>query len=164
MGRPLYDWKKIATAYITGDDSFETLSQREGYPSYIGIAKRAAKEKWVDQRKLYRQRSATVDVLTVTDKDIKAAANQIDAMEQKVSKLLDEVEMLTRHVNIAKVIQSKGYAALQRMDIDTLKPGEILSYLKQGSDLERLAMGLATEKIDIENVSDEELEKLAHGG
>lgn len=52
------DWKKIKTAYITGDESYRALAARFDVP-FRTIADRAKKEGWVARRAKHRERIVT---------------------------------------------------------------------------------------------------------
>jgi hypothetical protein len=73
-------------------------------------------------------------------------------------------EMRTRHIDEARALQSKAIARLKTLQPEDLKPGELLRYFIEASKLERLAMGLETEHLDlttngksIKNMEDDEL-------
>lgn len=164
---PRYNWETLTKEYVTGNDelTLEAMSKKEGYPSIQSLLNKSAKEHWTEQRKIYRQkesqRKKLHDNLAAIDNDIGQYVKQTEAV---VSQLVDEVETITRHLNVVRLMLVKGVEGIKAIDPKTLKPMESLSLTKTALELERLTNGLATEKIDIENVSDEELEKLAHGG
>ncbi len=65
----------------------------------------------------------------------------------------DRREMARRHVNLAKLMQQKAYVRLQKIkdeEIDQITPKMIPNYLRTAIDIERMATGEPTERVDHE--------------
>lgn len=162
-----YNWKILAKEYVTGGDelTLEVMSKKENHPSIQSLLRVCAKERWVEQREMYRQRQAQNQAVRDNIKRLDTEVSvHIEDTQTQINKLVDEVEMLTRHLNIIRLMMVKGVKGIEAIDPTTLRPSEALSYAKTALELERLTQGLATEKVDIQSVSDEDLEKLAYGG
>ncbi len=154
------DWDKWRLKYVSGPDSYtlEALSKEPGAPALNTLKKVSSRESWTEQRKRFRHQT---DTMAHHDAVVDAAAD-------KVSKIIDTAEMLTRHNSIATGLLAKGAAALSQLDPSTLKPTEIAQFLKMGIDVQRIIEGMATErsemKVDLSQLTDAELEKIANGG
>jgi hypothetical protein len=152
------DFDKWRIAYVAGDDdlTLEVLSQAPNAPSLNTLKKRSAKESWVEQRKHFRHHTST---LAAQDQVVVHAADQ-------VQRLVDVAETITRHIKLSRVLQGLATKALQSLKPEDLTPKDIITWIKLGCELERLAIGLATSRIevdravDVTQLSDEELEAI----
>jgi hypothetical protein len=156
-----YDWDYLRHKYVSGDDSttIESLSKLPNAPHPVTIKKRCSKEAWAEQRKQFRYRAATVATQSATG----AAAIQ------QTAKLVDIAEVQARHIKLARSIQSVVARSIQKINQEgaVLSQREISSWIKTGTELERLAVGLATaatdiniSSVDISSLSDEELKAI----
>jgi hypothetical protein len=154
-----YDWEYWRHLYVSGDDamSLEELRKRPNAPSIGSLKRRSTAESWPEQRKQFRYRAATVATQSATG--IAAA--------QQVTQLVDAAELITRHIQLAKAIQGKAAKALRSIDPDSMAARDVLAWIKEGTQIERLALGLATERvetqIEVSTLTDEQLLKLAAG-
>jgi hypothetical protein len=154
------DLSKWRIAYLTGDDdvTLETLSQIPGAPALSTLKKHSAQESWTDQRKHFRNHTAT---LIVQSEAVVHAADQ-------VQRLVDIAETVTRQIKLAKALQNAAVKALKDLDTARISPRDIPQWIKISTELERLAIGLATSRIevdravDVTQLSDEELEQIVN--
>ena len=65
----------------------------------------------------------------------------------------NESDVSARHVKIAQALQSKALQALQKLDVDKLKPTEIREFLATATDIERKALGMDN-KFTLKGVGD----------
>ena len=75
-----------------------------------------------------------------------------------------DVEALLKHHNeIYQLCLDKGATALKNIDPEQLTVAEIIALLKFALDGQRLLLGLATERkdINVSGISDDELKRLA---
>lgn len=156
-----HDWDYWRHKYVSGDNSvtFEYLASLPNAPHLTTLKKQASQDAWVEQRKAFRHQVTT---------NVAVHATQDATVEQAVAqtqKLIDAAEMIARHVKMAKGLQSIILRKLQQMNPSELSPSALATWLKVSTDIERLALGMATEhtEIDFSGLSDEELEKLAKG-
>ena len=115
------DWEYLRHKYTTGDMSLDDIASLPHSPHLTTIKKRAAADKWTQQRDAYRYHTATKvrEMTTTTEADVSA-----------------------RHVKIAQELQSKALQALQRLDVTTLPASEIRQFLATATDIERKALGM----------------------
>lgn len=125
MPRKKYDWDKIRTEYISGDDhtTLEALCSMHGC-SIDTIKRRSSKENWVDQRTQYRHRVATKT-------QQKAAAK--------------EAEIRVRHMQIARAMQEKALRKLVTVDPSGLSMSELRHWIRDATEIERKAAGIPDE-------------------
>lgn len=90
--------------------------------------------KWPELREQYRLQAIT----ETTDRISRLTK------EFQEHKLYDAVETVKRHLKIAKLIQLKLLQRLQKLDPEEIKPADIPNWLKVTTEIERLALGLAT--------------------
>lgn len=158
-----HDWNYWKHRYVTGDDSvtLELLSKTPNAPKLNTLKKRSSEESWLEQRKTFRNQAATI------------ATNDATGQEaiRQTQQLVDAAEMIARHVKLARALQGIAAEALQKKMItaEDLNPRDLLSWLNQGVQMERLALDLATSriaveaKVDFSTLSDEQLERIAAG-
>jgi hypothetical protein len=153
-----HDWEKWRRLYVVGGDdvTLPTIAVIPGAPSLPSLKRVCAAELWADQRKRFRMERDTV---TIRDDAAVSAVNQVE-------RIIDAAEMLTRHAKASRLVGQKAIQAMQMVDPATLKPADALAWLKFAVEAERLTEGLATQRqeIDLSNMTDAELEKLANGG
>ena len=83
------DWNKIKTEYITTDTSYRKLAQKYGLEAAT-IARRASKEKWVEQRHQHDIKTTTKIINAVGSSQATRAAR----LQTVADKLLGKVESL----------------------------------------------------------------------
>ena len=83
------DWRKIKTEYITGDVSLRALAEKSGV-SFSQLGKRAAAEKWKEQREKQRNKTETKAKQKAAEK-ISDAESDIAALKAESRRLLWEV-------------------------------------------------------------------------
>lgn len=83
------DWRKIKTEYITGDVSLRALAEKSGV-SFSQLGKRAAAEKWKEQREKQRNKTETKAKQKAVEK-ISDAESDIAALKAESRRLLWEV-------------------------------------------------------------------------
>lgn len=140
-----YDWGYYAHKFIADGLELEALSELPNAPKYGSLKNRASKESWTAQRQAHNDRVVikTREVTMTTESDVSA-----------------------RHVKIAQALQSKALQALQKLDVDKLKPTEIREFLATATDIERKALGMDNKFTlkgvgDVTKLSDAELLALA---
>ena len=85
------DWQAIKTEYITTDTSYRKLAQKYGVNA-TNIAKKASKEKWVEQRNKNANETLSKTLNAISKKQADRAANLIavsDMLLNKVKSLLE---------------------------------------------------------------------------
>lgn len=113
----------------------------------------------MEQRKAFRHQTIT---------KIAESAVTRQAIEQTQA-LVDAAELIARHLQLAKAMQSIAVRRIKSLDPAELTPKELISFVNAATTLERLTMGLATERmevnlnVDFDTLSDEQLERLAKG-
>ena len=159
-----YNWGAIACEYIASNVTLRQLSSREGYPKLSTLRRQSAVENWAKQRIEFRKSRKAIALKDAISKTKAVEAQEsLSRIENKLDRLIDEFETFSRHINIAKLLQSKGYEGLQNLDPQTLKPLEIVAYLKTAIEIERLTLNLATLRIDVSSLSEKELERVING-
>lgn len=83
------DWRKIKTEYITGDVSLRALAEKSDV-SFSQLGKRAAAEKWKEQREKQRNKTETKAKQKAAEK-ISDAESDIAALKAESRRLLWEV-------------------------------------------------------------------------
>lgn len=162
MGRAC-DWPYWRNKFVTGDDdlSLQRLSELPEAPALQSIKNRSSKESWYEQRKAFR-RAVAVEA----DKAI-AAGDVTGKTLAKVDALIDAAETITRHVKLARKMQSLVVQRLRDMKPNELSPRDLIAFINASTAIERLALGMATEHtkidIDLSKLDDRELEAIARG-
>lgn len=145
MSAQRYNWEAIKTRYVTGTEDLRTIGNDPDTPAPATIMRRSAKEDWPGQRSAYRQQVASRTRSTVAT---------------------EAAEVAARHVRIAKGMQAKALAALQRLDVDTLTPYQTMRLLQLGTDIERKALGLdpsSADPVELGELTLDELRRIAAG-
>jgi len=161
MARTAIDWEYLRHKYVSGDDSvtFAYLASQPNAPKVNTIKKRSMVESWVEQRKVFRNQAAT----RVAES---AVAQSAIAQTQQ---LIDAAEVITRHLQMAKALHSLAARRLRDFRPEELNAKDLVSWVNAATNIERLAMGLSTDRkevnvsIDLATLSDEELEAIASG-
>ena len=151
------DWDFWRHKFVTGNQSLKEMSEGHGAPAFKTLRNKSSAEDWPSQRKRYKDIEGTQ---TAINPDVQATV-------ARVEKIIDAAEMLTRHMQAARLVGQKAIQAMRSTDPATLKPETALSWLKWAVDAERMTEGLATERqevIDLSILPDAALEKLANGG
>ena len=98
------DWQAIKTEYITTDTSYRKLAQKYGVNA-TNIAKRASKEKWVDERNKNASKTLAKTLNAIGSKQAERTAKLIgvsDLLLDKVKSLLEADEELLVDTSIMK--------------------------------------------------------------
>ena len=98
------NWQAIKTEYITTDTSYRKLAQKYGVNA-TNIAKRASKEKWVDERKKNASKTLSKTLTAIGNKQADRAAKLFgvsDLLLDKVKSLLEANEELLVDTSIMK--------------------------------------------------------------
>jgi len=157
------EWAKWKRIYVTGDDdiTLAVLSRHQDAPSLNQLKKISTRDSWPEQRKQYRNQ--------LDRKVLESASTQ--RVVDHVERLIDVAEIQTRHIKLAKSMQSRVAASLQDMQQKntTLSPRDAATWLKIATDLERLAVGLVTHRTevvatDVTALTDEELQAIINEG
>lgn len=172
MAKRTIDWDYWQHKYVTGDDSvsLEVLSNIPNAPSLVSLKKQCRKDSWVEHRKNFRYQVESKVSLGILDKQVESRVNQIT----QTQKLVDTSEIITQHLMIARggraiIAKRLKEIATNPEEISKLSFRDLGAFLKVITDLERLAMGLATERteidvnVDLTALSDDQLERLAQG-
>jgi len=140
-----YDWGYYAHKFIVDGMTLEGVASLPDAPAFGTIKNRCGTEKWLLQREALRVQTVarTREVTATTESDVSA-----------------------RHVKIAQALQSKALQALQKLDVDKLKPTEIREFLATATDIERKALGMDNKFTrkgvgDVTKLSDTDLLALA---
>lgn len=130
----------------------EALVESGGIPSFT-IGRRRWWEKWS------------------TRHDWVARAQAWDDHLDEVGQLAQEeevIQMNRRHAEVARKAQELAAERLAQLDPSALPPHLVIRFLEVAMKLERVAMGevesIQALQIDLDKLSDEELEALANGG
>lgn len=153
------DWDYWRHKYVAGDDSvtLDHLSNLPNAPKLSTLKKQAARGLWREHRKTFRNHVGT---------RVAQSTSAQQAITQ-IQQLVDAAEIITQHLQLAKTMRE--IATKRLSDPIVLSARDLVSWVKTAADIERLAMGLATEKtevdvnIDLSQLSDAELQRLAQG-
>lgn len=158
-----YDWDYFRHKYVTGEDAvtLDFLSSQPNAPSLHRLKIKSSEQSWAEQRKTFRNQAATIATQGATAQEATRQTQQ----------LVDAAEMIARHIKLARALQSIATEALQKKVVtaEDLNARDILAWLNQGVQMERLALDLATArvaveaKIDFSTLTDEQLERIAAG-
>ena len=100
------DWKAIKTEYITTDTSYRKLAQKYGVNA-TNIAKRASKEKWVEERNKNATKTLSKTLNAIGNKQAERTAKLIgvsDLLLDKVKSLIEDTpEFLALPQNIKHI-------------------------------------------------------------
>ena len=100
------DWQAIKTEYITTDTSYRKLAQKYGVNA-TNIAKRASKEKWVEERNKNANKTLAKTLNAIGSKQAERTAKLIgvsDLLLDKVKSLLEANEELLVDTTIMRDI------------------------------------------------------------
>lgn len=106
------DWKKIKTEYITDESSsYRKLAAKYGV-SLTAITNRAKSEKWLEQKKQFKDKTTTKSIEKISEKQ----ADKLARVQSITDKLLDKLEraieeldvQLFKDVTKTKVIEYKN--------------------------------------------------------
>lgn len=118
------DWQAIKTEYITTDTSYRKLAQKYGVNA-TNIAKKASKEKWVEERNKNASKtlSKTLNAISTKQADRAARLQTVaDKLLTKVERLVDEGEELLTDTStmrdIARVLKDIKDIQMIRSDAD----------------------------------------------
>ena len=98
------DWQAIKTEYITTDTSYRKLAQKYGVNA-TNIAKRASKEKWVDERNKNASKTLSKTLNAIGSKQAERTAKLIgvsDLLLDKIKSLLEADEELLVDTSVMK--------------------------------------------------------------
>lgn len=118
-------WEQVREEYVAGPDelTLEVLSAHYGV-SPDTMRHHASVEKWAEQRVQHRH--------TVAIKGREKASTS-------------EAEIRVRHIGIAKLMQAKAIARLRTLDPEKMDLSEVRHYLRDATEIERRAAGIATD-------------------
>lgn len=116
-----YDWDYFRHKYVTGDATLDALSSLPNAPALATLKRRSSTEDWAEQRRHYRDQTAT-------------KAREVASTT--------EAEVAARHARIARGLIGKALQRLQQLDVNDLSPKDVREYIKDAADLERKALGL----------------------
>ena len=100
------DWQAIKTEYITTDTSYRKLAQKYGV-NPTNIAKKASKEKWVDERNKNANKTLAKTLNAISSQQASRAARLqtvADKLLTKVERLVDEGEELLTDTSVMRDI------------------------------------------------------------
>ena len=100
------DWQAIKTEYITTDTSYRKLARKYGV-NQTNIAKRASKEKWVEQRNENASKTLSKTLNAIGNKQAERAAKLIgvsDLLLDKIKNLLETNEELLVDTSVMRDI------------------------------------------------------------
>ena len=148
-GRPVkYDWNHFRILYIKGDDqvTLESISKLPDAPGEVHLRVKSAKEGWRELRQDFRV----------------AVADEMQSFQNLIG-----LEVRQRQVELARA----GQAIVSRVlsDPDAIEkslsknPTALATFAKTFADLERKALGLDEARLDMRELSDEQLQRIAAG-
>jgi hypothetical protein len=146
--RTKYDWNQWRKLYIRGDDNttLESLSLLENAPSLGQLKRRSSQENWAEDRAWVRDQSAT-------------KARESDAFAI--------TEIRQRHAEFSRALQNVIARALANPEelIHELRrnPSALASLARAAMEIERRAYGLEELNINLNNLTDEQLARIAAG-
>jgi len=116
-----YDWDYFRHKYVTGDVTLDHLASLPNSPALGTLKRRSTTEEWAEQRKHYRDQTAT-------------KAREVASTT--------EAEVAARHAKIARSMIGKALQRLRTLNVDDMTAKDIREYIKDAADLERKALGL----------------------
>ncbi len=186
MPSKTYDWEALKKAFVTGENELNTFSREYNglltSPSYQSLKNKASQENWHEQRKAYRSMLSTVGTIATTSN----ARNTAQEIIKNTEALIDSAEAISRHIRIAKALQTDALAlnqkllpAIQKLNLENITPIQACNLLRaladvltKATDIERKAMGLvdptqqhhisieSNVKVEYEKLPDDELNEL----
>lgn len=130
------DWQSIKTEYITTDTSYRKLAQKYGVNA-TNIAKRASKEKWVEQRNENASKTLSKTLNAIGAKQAERTAKLIgvsDLLLNKVKSLLEadeellvdttvmrDISVVLKNLKDIQMIKSEADLREQEARIDKLR-------------------------------------------
>lgn len=166
MRTPRHNWDAIRKDFIAGDNTvtLASLAKKFNIPNPVQVRNQASKEDWKKQRQVYREKKQLKGLVVKHDvMEERKIFERVESTEAKLANLIDTAEIITRHLQIGKLLQSKSVKAIKAMDEEKLKPNEIANFVKLSADLEKGAIAMLEGSVDLDSLSKEELEKLANG-
>lgn len=146
----------------------QTIATKYGV-SYKTVQRWAKDGLWDEE---YLAASAAVSgaaICLAEGRDPKIKERLESMANRQAEELFDVAEIVSRQVRVGRSLQAKAIQALKLVRPDELTPKDLLAWLQVGVQIENLAIGRATErvevygKIDFAKLSDEQLAKLAAG-
>lgn len=117
-----YDWEAIRERYVTNQTiTMADLARGPNAPAEDTIRRRAATEEWTRLRREHQHNIAT------RTRNIMA---------------VDQAEVVSRHVTIARNLQAKALARLRAIDPNDLGPRDVLAFIERATMIEREALGM----------------------
>jgi len=142
MPKRSIDWLAWQDKYVYSTCTLEQLSALEGAPALDTLKKRCGRERWTEKRTL--------------------AAHQIGTRAKQIAET-GIAEVRARHARFGKAalaIAAKGLAHIKPEDLGDLGVSRLA---RVGAEIERKALGLETLTLRFEELSDEQLERIAAG-
>ena len=152
------DWQAIKTEYITTDTSYRKLAQKYGVNA-TNIAKRASKEKWVEQRNENASKTLSKTLNAIGSKQAERTAKLIgvsDLLLNKVKSLLETNEELlvdtTVMRDISLVLKNLKDIQMIRSDADMREQEARIEKLRREAEPEKAS---ETPKLIVEGLPEE---------
>ena len=137
------DWQKIKTEYITTDTSYRKLAQKYGVNA-TNIAKKASKEKWVEERNKNASKTLSKTLNAIGTKQAERAARLqtvADKLLSKVERLVDEGEELLTDTStmrdIARVLKDIKDIQMIRSEADLREQEARIDKLRKEAMVEK---------------------------
>lgn len=151
------DWSYWEHKYISSDLSLDFLSKLPNAPTLNTLKKQSTEGLWRQKRQQFKEQTATA-----------ATQNAVtQAAVRQAQQIIDAAELLQRHLQMAKALQSIAASRLKSFSPSELSPKDLVAWVNAATNIERLALGLATERVEVQidfsQLTDEQLERLAAG-
>ena len=137
------DWQAIKTEYITTDTSYRKLARKYGV-NQTNIAKRASKEKWVEQRNENASKTLSKTLNAIGNKQAERAAKLIgvsDLLLDKIKSLLETNEELLVDTSVMRdisvVLKNLKDIQMIRSDADMREQEARIDKLRKEAAIEK---------------------------
>lgn len=139
-----YDWAVLRQEYIASSTlTFKEMAKRPGYPRASTISVKAASEGWSRARQEY-QDSLQAKIAEETQRRVAKIASGAEGGLQ--------VAVQGKLLKIGDAMLKIGVQALSHLEPQELAPVDIARFIKLGTDLQRSAVGLDVQTVEIGNI------------
>lgn len=98
MANEKVDWIKIKNEYINSNVSYRNLAQKYNIP-FQTLRDRALKEKWVNERKIQRNKIGTKTAQKTAEKISEEESDRLSRINSVADRLLDKMEEAIEQLN-----------------------------------------------------------------